>query len=190
MRDIETASLPNSDGGSISDNLEDESDTSGYWDASSGSGKDSRKSDDDSVNLEEQLTEQKSKAVNRLRAYVLIALVLAAFGVSITVFVLSRKADTEAFEIQYEGNVDKIRDAFEGIFTQVGAISALAADTTAHAGDLNASWPFQTLSNFHGRGGNARKLSGALYVSVNHRLANKELEDWESYVLGDENIWM
>lgn len=146
---------------------------------------------EDSANREEELiTDRKSKAVNRLRGCVILALIMASFGVSITVFVLTRKADTEAFEIQYDGNVDKIHSAFESIFAEVAAISALAADATVHSQDHNSTWPFHTLSNFHGRGGNARELSGALYVSLNHIVSQQELQMWEEYVLSDANQWM
>lgn len=170
------------------DAIVDEDDNHSYsLDGRSGS---SKREGEDSVDWDEQLTDQKSKAVNRLRGCVMLALIMAAFGVSITVFVLTRNADTEAFEIQYDGNVDKILDAFDDIFTQVGAISALAADATAHSQDLNTSWPFHTLSNYHGRGGNARELSGALYVSLNHIVTQQELQKWEEYVLTDANLWM
>ena len=180
----ETFSIPHGDNDSIVD--EDENHSS--FDGRSGSSK--RGGDESSTDWEEQLTDRKSKAVNQLRGCVMLALIMAAFGVSITVFVLTRNADTEAFEIQYNGNVDKILNAFDDIFAQVGAISALAADATAHSQDLNTSWPFQTLSNYHGRGGNARELSGALYVSLNHIVAQQELQKWEEYVLSDANQWM
>ena len=157
---------------------------------SSDAGSTNKRPEDESVNWEEQLTDQKSKAVNRLRGCVILALILAAFGVSITVFTLTRRADKEAFEIQYDGNVDKILDAFDGIFTKVGAVSALAADATAHSLDHNSSWPFHTLSNYQGRGGNARESSGSLYVALNHIVSEDELLQWEDYVLSDANQWM
>lgn len=145
---------------------------------------------DDDDHSEGNLDGKKSEAVNRLRACVVLVLVCAALGVSFTVFRLSRRADEASFEIQYEGNVDKIKASFQGIFQQVGALSGLAADATAHSADHFSNWPYQTLSNFHGRAGNARSLSGALYVSINHIVTKNELEQWEEYTLGSVNTWM
>jgi hypothetical protein len=155
-------------------------------------GADSRTSGDlDSMeNIEAQLTEKKTVAVNRLRGCVMLMLVLSALGVSVTVFILSRNADIEAFEIQYEGNVDKILDAFNGVFEDMGAISGLANDATTQSSDNNVSWPFLTLSNYHGRGGNARKLSGALFISLSHIVTKEQRPQWEDYVLSDANVWM
>ena len=99
----------------------------------------------------------------------------------------------EAFEIQYEGNVDKILEIFEGIFNQVGSsIGGLGLDITAYSEDHDPkNWPFQTISNFPGRAGNARALSGALFISVNHLVSHSQKQQWEEYVLSNTtNTWM
>jgi hypothetical protein len=144
----------------------------------------------DEDHLARNLDGTKSAAVNRLRACVVVVLVCAAFGVSFTVFYLSRRADIDSFENQYEGNVNKIKASFQGIFQQVGALSGLGADATAHSADHGTKWPYQTLSNFHGRAGNARMLSGALYISINHIVTKNQLAQWEAYTLGSDNAWM
>jgi len=154
------------------------------------SGNSSTTDSDDLGKLEEQLTEKRSHVINRLRACVMAVLVLASIGVSLTVYILSNEADVDAFEIQYTGNVDKIADAFQGVFTQIGAISALAADASAQSVDQNSTWPFQTLSNFHARGANARSMSGALSVSLNHMVNESDRLLWESYVLGSASHWV
>ena len=183
--------------GNDTDDSDVENQSSGWGTNTGGgstSGNSSSNNEDDMDNIESQLTEKKSRAVNRLRACVVLVLALASLGVSITVYMLSRKADVEAFEIQYEGNVDKILDSFSTIFTEhVGAISGLANAATAHSADHNTSWPYQTLSNFHGRAGNARKLSRALHISSNHIIkgGKQALEDWETYaLLPESNSWM
>ena len=193
--DDESSSHHDYGGGGNESDSDVENQSSGWGTNTGGSTSGNSSSNEDDMDIiESQLTEKKSRAVNRLRACVVLVLVLASLGVSITVYMLSRKADVEAFEIQYEGNVDKILDAFTTIFTEhVGAISGLANAATAHSADHSTIWPYQTLSNFHGRAGNARKLSRALHISSNHIIqgGKQELKDWETYVLSPEsNIWM
>ena len=147
--------------------------------------------DSSSEDPQTALENKKTAAVNRLRMLVIVVLVIASFGVSFTVFILSRKADQESFEIQYDGTVDKIFEVFTEVFDQIGAISGLGLDITAYSEDHNTTWPYQTISNIHGRGGNARTLSGALYISINHLVKDEDKDEWEKYVLNNQtNTWM
>ena len=182
----DTSSLGNdnlSQGGSESNGASWKRSNSGSGASSSG--------DSSSEDPQTALENKKTAAVNRLRMLVIVVLVIASFGVSFTVFILSRKADQESFEIQYDGTVDKIFEVFTEVFDQIGAISGLGLDITAYSEDHNTTWPYQTISNIHGRGGNARTLSGALYISINHLVKETQKKEWEEYVLNNQtNTWM
>jgi hypothetical protein len=142
--------------------------------------------DDDGDGIKDLL----STKVFRLRALVIIALLLAATAVSIVIYLVTRNAEMDEFEIQYEGNAEKVIDSFNDIVKEMGAISGIGVAAEAHSQNANTQWPFVTLSNFQERAGNARTLSGTLYVSINPIVDTKEeLVKWEEYVLGENNQW-
>jgi hypothetical protein len=131
-----------------------------------------------------------SKKVFRLRALVIIALLLAATAVSLVIYIITRNAEMDEFEIQFEGNAEKVIESFTDIVKTMGAISGLGVAITAHSQNAQSEWPFVTLSNFQERAGNARTLSGTLYVSINPIVDTKdELDKWEEYILGESNQW-
>ena len=131
-----------------------------------------------------------STKVVRLRVIVITALLVAAAAVSSVVYLITRNSEMEEFEIQYEGNAEKVMDSFNDIVKEMAAISGLGVAAEAHSQNSNSEWPFVTLSNFQERAGNARTLSGTLYVSINPIVDNnEELVKWEEYVLGKDNQW-
>jgi hypothetical protein len=84
----------------------------------------------------------------------------------------------------------KILDSFNRIFLDMGSISGLAVSQTAHSVDHNIPFPFMTMTNFQEKAGNARALSGALYVSISNIVAENQLAAYDDFVLGPDNAWM
>jgi hypothetical protein len=159
------------------------------WMSSSGTSTSSPKTtDEDADDIKDLLSSQ----VVRLRVLVIIALLLAAAAVSIVIYVITRNAEMDEFEIQFEGNAEKVIDSFNDIVKTMGAISGIGVAISAHSqNDENEKWPFVTLPNFQERAGNARTLSGTLHVSISPIIDTKaELDRWEEYVLGRDNLWM
>ena len=143
-------------------------------------------SDEDGDDIKDLL----SAKVLRLRVLVIIALLLAATAVSIVIYVVTRNAEMEEFEIQYEGNAEKVMDSFNNIVNKMGAISGIGVAAEADSHSTKSEWPYVTLTSFQERAGNARTLSGTLYVSINPIIDTKEeLVKWEEYVLGENNQW-
>jgi hypothetical protein len=132
-----------------------------------------------------------SRKVVRLRVLVIIALLLAAAAVCIVIYLITRNAEMDEFEIQFEGNAEKVIESFTDIVKTMGAISGIGVAISAHSQNAQSEWPFVTLSNFQERAGNARTLSGTLYVSISPIIDTKEeLYKWEEYVLGENNRWV
>jgi hypothetical protein len=84
----------------------------------------------------------------------------------------------------------KILDSFNRIFLEMGSISGLAVSQTAHSVDHSIPFPFMTMTNFQEKAGNARALSGALYVSISNIVAENQLAAYDDFVLGPDNAWM
>jgi hypothetical protein len=97
----------------------------------------------------------------------------------------------DEFEIQFEGNAEKVIESFNDIVKTMGAISGIGVAISAHSQNDESKWPFVTLPNFQERAGNARTLSETLHVSISPIIDTKEeLDRWEEYVLGEDNHWM
>ena len=150
----------------------------------------SRNTDDEINSIKDQLTKKETRDVFRLRVLVITVLLLAGTGVSVVVCMITKKAMDDEFRLQYNGASEKVLASFDGILTQMGAISGLGIAYTAQSINYNNQWPFVTLSHFQERAVNARKLSQTLYVSLNPVVTREDRKAWEEYVLGPDNYWM
>lgn len=176
--------------------------------SSSRSGRSNRtgeSTEDDLQTIKDALAKHETKQVFRLRVVVVLILIAAATGISLTVYFLTKNAEEEEFEVQYYGLADKIIEHFQDMMQKMSAVSGLAVAATAHSEsmeemwaqkwgalelDIPVAWPFVTLPNFQERGGNVRSLSGAIYVSINPIVTTEQLPYWESFVQGEANKWM
>jgi len=141
--------------------------------------------------VKEQLAHRETRQVFRLRVLVILVLICAATAVSLVVFFITKNAERDEFRTQWYGSADKIVEAFQGIVKQkLGAISAVAVATIAHGVDHSRTWPFVTLSSFQQRSSTARKLSEALFVSINPFVHDTERTEWEEYVVSSDSYWM
>ena len=147
--------------------------------------------DENLKRIKDKLSKNETRLVFRLRLLVLLVLLMAAGGVCAVVFLITRRAQVDAFEIQYDGVAGKVVDSFTAILTEMAAISGLGVAASAYGIDSQSSWPFVTISNFQERAGNARTLSGALFVTINPLVSGEQFDPWERYVLQDSaNYWM
>ena len=152
----------------------------------------SRASGEDNLQaIKDRLSKNETKAVFRLRVLVVFVLLCASAAISVVVYKITRDAQINVFHIQYEGAADKVIQSFADIVKKMGAISGLSLAACSHSTDNESSWPLVTLSNFQERAGNARALSGALFVSINPLVEDRQRALWEQYVLeNNTNEWM
>lgn len=173
--------------------------------SSSGNSNRTGDTDDDLQTIKDALAKQETKQVFRLRVFVVLILIAAASSITLAVFFLTKKAEAEEFEIQYEGVAGKILEHFEEILKEMSAVSGLAVGATIHNERLQemhtkygihdeteypVEWPFVTLPNFQERAGNVRSISGAIYVSINPIVSIEQLPFWEDYVQSEASSWM
>ena len=151
----------------------------------------SKKNEESLESIKDKISKNETRVVFRLRVIVILVLLMAAGGVCAVVFLITRRAQVDAFEIQYDGVAGKVVDSFTAILTEMAAISGLGVAASAYGIDSQSSWPFVTISNFQERAGNARTLSGALFVTINPLVSGEQFDPWERYVLQDSaNYWM
>jgi hypothetical protein len=170
----------------------DESDNSStsFGDENSKSADTNTSADDTIEAIKRELAKKETVAVCRLRVLVIIVLLCAASAVCLVVFFTTKYAEEDEFDIQYEAVAEKVIQSFGDIIVEMAAISGLGVAASAHSLDQKTEWPLATLSNFQQRAGNARALSGVLYVSINPLVTEEQLPAWEEYVNGPDSHWM
>ena len=138
-----------------------------------------KRSDEEAEKL---LAKSETRYVLRLRILVFLALLLAALAVSLSVYIITKNAETQQFEAGFDGTAQKIIDCFNDIVeVKIGAIADLAITMTEYARDRNMTWPFVTMSDFHQRATSARALSSSLFVQLYPIITNETRSAWESF---------
>ena len=140
----------------------------------------------------ERLGQAETNAVFRLRLLVFLVMLLAAFAVSVTIYLITSGAEQDDFESQFDGAASKVLETFHNVVQQrVAAISSLAVAIIAHGVDHSRDWPFVTLSSFQQRSSTARKLADALFVTISPIVTHENRKEWENFVATDDDSdWM
>ena len=139
-------------------------------------------SNGDGNSSEEELARKETRAVFRLRVLVILVLFLAAMAVSLAVFFITRRAEKDEFETQFEGSAEKVLSSFGDIVeTKIGAAGSLALAITTHVSETNKTFPFATVDSFRQKAAAARSLSEAIAFCTFPYITNETRSDWESY---------
>lgn len=141
----------------------------------------------------QELAEAETKQIAALRYFVLTILAFAAFGVSVLVLYISRTAQVNEMETQFQAATTRLLQEFEAIRTErIASLAALAVAATAHGVDHTRDWPFVSLSSFQQRAVTAKANSKTLQVSIAPLVTQDNRLEWELYVTSDEadTDWM
>ncbi len=134
-----------------------------------------------------QLARRETENVNRLRYLVLAILFMAAAGVSVLVFHISKQSEKEEMESQFVSASERLSEAFDGIRTErIATLASLAVAAIAHGVDHSRDWPFVSLSSYQQRAFTAKQNSGVLQVSIAPFVSREDRTLWEEYVVSNE----
>jgi hypothetical protein len=140
---------------------------------------------------ENNLVQRETNAVFRLRLLVFLVMMFAAAAVSVTVYLVTSRAEQDQFETQFDGAASKMLETFQNVLEQkVPAISALAAAMIAHGVDHSRTWPFVTLSSFQQRASTVRKLSDTLLLGICPLVSDQDRSEWEQLINTPDIDWM
>jgi len=149
--------------------------------------------------IAQNLSNEETKKILRLRAMVIVVLILTAVAVSSVVFAVTTNGETVQFETTWEGAADKVIASFEEIIDRMGSVAGMGVSFTSHAskaaaaaaaGDFQASrntWPFVSLDDFPFKARNVLQLSGALFVGMTPLVEGPNFFLWDDFVLQPDN---
>lgn len=134
-----------------------------------------------------QLARKETENVNRLRYFVLAVLFFAAAAVSVLVFLISREAEEDEMDTEFDSAASRLSAAFDGIRTErIATLASLAVAAIAHGVDHSRDWPFVSLSSYQQRAYTAKQNSGVLQVSIAPFVAQEDRAMWEEYIVSNE----
>jgi hypothetical protein len=138
-----------------------------------------------------KLGDKESRTIGRLRLAVFGALLLASIIVCVIIYSMTRKSETNEFEVQFRGAGERVTKAFDGIATDKwGALGALRVAAMSEAIDKKRPWPFVTLSSFERRAATAKRLSNSIDIALQPIVTEKNKEKWLRYVKREGPKWM
>jgi hypothetical protein len=130
------------------------------------------------------LARRETKAVNVLRALVLLLLLVAATLSSVGVYFYTSNEEIHSFESTYQVNAERIIESFhDAVERRMGAIHSMATTITSYSLDTKQTFPFVTIPNFQVRGSDLRVQADAANVFWMPLVTDETRDAWEEYAL-------
>jgi hypothetical protein len=130
------------------------------------------------------LARRETKAVNVLRALVLVLLLVTATLSSIGVYFYTSNEETQKFESTYQANAQRIVESFhDAVERRLGAINSMATAITSYSLDTKQTFPFVTVPNFAIRGSDLRVQADAASILWMPLVTDETRVAWEEYAL-------
>eukprot|EP00977_Amphora_coffeiformis_P006885 scaffold1506_cov179-Amphora_coffeaeformis.AAC.22 len=132
---------------------------------------------DDSLDASQEIGGRETARVTYLRVATLLVLFLAASAVSTVVFLITKQAQTDEFEAEFE----------EIVSEKLAALSSFSVSATAYARAQNKTFPFVTMNDYQQRAGSIREVVDCLLVYSIYAVTVEQRADWENYTQNEEN---
>ena len=137
---------------------------------------------------ERDIVKRETRAVNFLRALLLLLLLAIATFSSLAIYQYTSDEEKDKFEIDFQQSADRIIFSFQdGIERRLGAVNAMANIITSHAHHSNESFPFVTVPNFVTRGSDIRIQADAMVIHYMPLVTDDNREEWERYAMDNRH---
>jgi hypothetical protein len=141
--------------------------------------------------IKNRITKTETKQVYRQKVVVVLIMMIASISVCFLVYYITNTAEQDDFHSNFYAATEKVIVSFESLIQKIGSISSIGVAATVYGMDQSESkWPFITLSSFSERSVTARTLSGAILVSLDSYVTEKDRKDYETYVMQSAKTWM
>jgi flagellar basal body-associated protein FliL len=139
---------------------------------------------------ESKIATAETKAVFRLKIFVISFLVASAIGVALVVYYFTSNAEENEFEETFQDNAAKVLEALgSSLFLTLGAFDNYVITVVSFARFTNATWPYVTVPDYAVRTAKIRRLSKAVVVSQYHFVTTEQRTTWENYT-SQNSAWV
>lgn len=130
----------------------------------------------------DEIAEAEARVVWRLRALVLISLLLSAVASSFGVLYYLRSSETAEFEDSFNSDAGKLLQTIGTVLDNtLGATDAFIVKLVSYAKASNSSWPYVTMPYFALHATKVLKLSQGIHLGMKHIVYENQRETWETY---------
>jgi hypothetical protein len=141
--------------------------------------------EDSNEQIGETLSRLASKPVYQTRLLVLLILSITSIVVSLVVYYVCKRVESNQFDSQFNGAADKVLEAFASLPTRIGSISAVSIFATIQGMNgttiKSKSWPFVTFPSFEYRAAIAIELSGTMTVAMHPLVSEDHRSEYETF---------
>jgi hypothetical protein len=132
----------------------------------------------------EVVARRETKAVNVLRALLLVLLLVTATLASGGIYFYQSNDEKQEFEAAFKMNAHRIVESFHNaVERRLGATNSMATAITSYALDTKKTFPFVTVPNFELRGSDLRIQADATFVHWMPLVTDETRTAWEEYAL-------
>jgi len=138
------------------------------------------------------LGKAETRAVGRLRCFLLLLLILAV-GAAVAVFLFVRRAEEDEFEDDFlRSQGPKVLEGFQDdVFRKLQAMDSLSSTLTSYALNNGQAWPFVTMPDVAYVLEPYRSLTNAVSLNVLPIVGARQRLQWEDYVVQPQNqAWL
>jgi flagellar basal body-associated protein FliL len=139
---------------------------------------------------EAKIAAAETRAVFRLKIFVISFLVASAIGVALVVYYFTSNAEESDFEEKFQDNAGKVLEALgSSLDLTLGAVDNYVVTLVSFARFTNATWPYVTVPDYGIRAAKIRSLSKAVLISQYHFVTTEQRTTWENYT-SQNSAWV
>ncbi|GKZ00827.1 hypothetical protein MPSEU_001034400 [Mayamaea pseudoterrestris] len=128
----------------------------------------------------DSLTHKETRAVNRSKVLVYVALLIAAIGVGVATYFISHQAQVDDYETAFAKHANDVGIVANNNANNLfGVVRSMATAITSYSQEQEQRWP--TLPNFDARATDAKGLAGLEFIAYAPKVAADETTAWETY---------
>eukprot|EP00523_Entomoneis_sp_CCMP467_P017961 CAMPEP_0168810014 /NCGR_PEP_ID=MMETSP0726-20121227/3381_1 /TAXON_ID=265536 /ORGANISM="Amphiprora sp., Strain CCMP467" /LENGTH=1234 /DNA_ID=CAMNT_0008862013 /DNA_START=54 /DNA_END=3758 /DNA_ORIENTATION=+ len=150
--------------------------------------------DDQSKNNEQAIAKSESRAVQVVRALVVVMLLAVTGGVGYGVFYYVSSGEESAFDEDFEDSSEKVMDSIGDYLDQtLGAVDNFVvgivtnAEQASESENPNTTWPYARIPDFAVRGAKLLSLSKASVFGVYPRVTAEQRRQWEEWAVANDD---
>jgi hypothetical protein len=137
-----------------------------------------------------EIAQAESLAVFRIRAIVVLVLLLSTAGISAIVYIFTSRAETSEFENQFRDDSAKVMEALGSALDRTrGAADAFAITLLSFAKSSNSTWPYVTLPDFPIQAAKSQSLSKSVIIAMYPYVDDSQKSKWEAYSM-QNHAWV
>lgn len=136
------------------------------------------------------LAVKETKNVNRSKYIAIIALALAAFSISLAIYLFVKASENSQFEDAFESDSTKVITSMEtSIRNNWGVLESFATSSVTLAKQMNQTWPFVMIPGYAIKSSKLLSITHGFLLSLQPMVTHDLRRKWETYSI-ENQVWV